>query len=197
MKGLVNKLISYLHYFIIAYGVLGVYEKYEAHTANVETLETSIPGIDDQIATTEKKVNEIQEFVKKADEYKVIVEEVAKNIESVQKQIPSEINDSQIMSYFNGEFEAMNIKEPQITPGKEEPGTYLISKDYNFKARGTYLQFLIFFERVGNAARIYNIKALKLTTNTDKKKGRFQMVNGDMVIQAYRFNPEFRVERGF
>jgi Tfp pilus assembly protein PilO len=197
MKKLVNGFIANLHIFVVAWTLWGVWEKYETHSEAVSSLENSIPGIKAEIEENTKKVAEIENFTQKANDYKVIVEEVARNIETVQKQLPADINDSQIMSYFNQEFELMNIRDPQITPGKEEPSTYLISKDYSFRAKGTYLQFLVFLERVGNAQRIFNIKNLRMTRNNDVNKGRFQMVDAELIIQAYRYNPEFKVDRGF
>jgi Tfp pilus assembly protein PilO len=197
MKKMINGFIANLHIFVVLWTLWGVWEKYETHSEAVSSLENSIPGIKAEIEENTKKVAEIENFTQKANDYKVIVEEVARNIETVQKQLPADINDSQIMSYFNQEFELMNIRDPQITPGKEEPSTYLISKDYNFRAKGTYLQFLVFLERVGNAQRIFNIKNLRLTRNNDVNKGRFQMVDAELIIQAYRYNPEFKVDRGF
>jgi Tfp pilus assembly protein PilO len=145
----------------------------------------------------EKKVKEIQEFSKKTSEYKTRVEEVAKTIETVQKQLPAETNDTQILTFFQNEINALNIKDANFTPGKEEKSTYYISKEYSLKARGTFLQFLIFLERIGKADRIYNIKELKLTSLAEGQKGRFQLITGEGAIQAFRFNPEFKVDRGF
>lgn len=192
-----NPLIANIHIFLLLYICYGVYEQYEAHVAEMESIEQEFPQVNDQIAKAEEKVKEIKEFIKKADEYKVRVEEVAKTIESVQRQLPPETNDSQIISFFQEEMKALNIKDPSNMPGKEENTTYFITKDYQVKATGTFLQFLVFFERVGNASRIYNIQTLKLTTVNENKRGRFQVLNGEAIIQAYRFNPQFKVDRGF
>lgn len=197
MKELVNKLISNLHFILLIYGLYVGWVMYDEHQLKAEELANRGSGIDVEISIAQKKVRELDEFSKKTDEYKVRVEEVAKNIEAVQKQLPAETNDSQILGFFQNEINALNIKDANFTPGKEEKSIYFISKDYNLKARGTFLQFLIFFERIGNSDRIYNIKNLKLTTPNDTQKGRFQMISGEGVIQAFRFNPEFRVDRGF
>lgn len=197
MKELVNKLISNVHMLILVYGLYGGWVLYDEHVVQLEDVISRGSGIDAEIAAAQKKVKEIQEFSKKTEEYKVRVEEVAKNIESVQKQLPAETNDTQILSFFQGEINSLNIKDANFTPGKEERSTYYISKEYTLKARGTFLQFLIFFERIGTADRIYNIKNLKLSTPNDVQKGRFQIISGEGVIQAFRFNPEFKVDRGF
>jgi Tfp pilus assembly protein PilO len=195
MKDLINKIIANLHVFIFLYGLYTVYEMWDAHTISYTELETQIPGIEENIKKTEVKVKAIQDFVKKAEEYKVRVEEVAKSIESVQRQLPSETNDSQIIGFFQKDMGNLNIKDPAISPSPEEVGTYFISKNYTLKARGTFLQFLIFFERIGTASRIYNVRSLTLSNPGENKKGRFQVITAESVIQAYRFNPNFKVER--
>lgn len=197
MKELVNKLITNAHIFILLYGLYGAWVMYDEHVVQLEEIHSRGSGLDSEIDSAKKKVNEIQEFLKKTDEYKVRVEEVAKNIESVQKQLPADTNDTQILSFFQSEINSLNIKDANFNPGKEEKSTYYISKEYNLRAKGTFLQFLIFFERIGTADRIYNIKNLKLTNSDQAQKGRFQIIEGSGVIQAFRFNPDFKVDRGF
>jgi Tfp pilus assembly protein PilO len=197
MKELVNKLISNVHVFILLYGLYGTWVVYDEHTLRMEQVNNQFPPVEAEIINNTKKVKEIQEFVKKTEESKVRVEEVAKNIESAQKQLPAEINDGQIMTFINQEITALNIKDPQINPGSEIPSTYFISKEYKFKIKGTFLQILIFLERVGNATRIYNIKDLKLVNTDTFQRGRFQLITGEGTIEAFRFNPDFKVDRGF
>lgn len=197
MKDLVNKFIGNVHIIILVYGLYGLYTLYTEHTTRIAGIQAQVPGIESQIASNKKKIAEIQETTKQADEFKARVESVAQNIETVQKQLPSETNDSQILEYFQSEIKALNIKDASFNPGVEEKSTYFISKDYTLKARGTFLQFLIFFERIENADRIYNIKNLKLSAGSEPQKGRFQIITGEGVVQAFRFNPEFKVDRGF
>jgi Tfp pilus assembly protein PilO len=197
MKELGNKFIANIHVLIILYALNGIWVLYDEHMVQVESLRTEFPQIDQDIKNTHIKIKEIQDFLKKTDEYKARVEGVAKNIEEVQKQLPAEINDSQILTFFNGEINSLNIKDPSLVPGKEDVSTYFISKEYNLKIKGTFLQFLILLERIGNAERIYNVKTFKLVASNEPKKGRFQVVNGEGVIQAFRYNPDFKVDRGF
>jgi Tfp pilus assembly protein PilO len=197
MRELVNKLIASLHYFILLYGLYGAWVMYDEHAVQLQEIMDRYSGLDEEIDRTRRKVKEIQEFSKKTDVYKLRVEEVAKNIESVQKQLPAETNDAQILSYFQSEIDGLNIRDANFSPGKEEKSTYYISKEYSLKGKGTFLQFLIFLERLGKADRIYNIKELKLSNLNENQKGRFQIISGEGVIQAFRYNPDFKVERGF
>lgn len=197
MKELGNRLIANLHVFFLLYGLYGFYEQYMAHESEYSAIANEAPDLERNIEKNQQKVKEVKEFIKKADEYKVRVEEVAKTIESVQRQLPAEINDSQILTFFQEEMKTLNIKDPSISPGNETKSSYFITRDYKLKATGTFLQFLVFLERVGNASRIYNIQNFKLSTVDASKRGRFQVVNAEATIQAYRYNPEFKVDRGF
>lgn len=197
MKELVNKFIGSIHIFILLYGLYGTWVMYDEHILQLEDIQNRGSGLEAEIAKAQQKVKEIEDFVKKADEYKVRVEEVARNIENVQKQLPADTNDSQILSFFQTEINSLNLRDANFTPGSEDTSTYYISKDYSIQAKGTFLQFLIFFERIANADRIYNIKTLKLLNDNDAQRGRFQVISGEGVIQAFRYNPDFKVERGF
>lgn len=197
MKELVNKLISNVHFLILAYGLYSAWIVYDDHSIRMGEIESQFPAIQAEIANNQKKVKEIQEFVKKTEESKVRVEEVAKNIESAQKQLPAEINDNQIITFFNAEIAQLNIKDSNIVPGSEVPSTYFISKEYAVKASGTFLQFLVFFERIGNTTRIFNVKSLKLVNTDNNQRGRFHLISGESTIEAFRYNPDFKVDRGF
>ncbi len=192
MKELGNKFIANLHIFIILYGLYGAWVMYDEHSLKMEELETQFPAVQAEIEINQKKLSEIKEFEKKQEEFQVRVEQAFKNIEDAQKQLPAEINDTSIITFINQEFSILNIKDTSITPGKEDTSVYYIAKEYSFKATGTFLQFLVFFERVGGADRIYNMKSLKLNAGSERTRGRFQMVSADGVIQAFRMNPNFR-----
>lgn len=170
---------------------------WDEHSTNMESMTNQIQGLETSIESNKKRLGDIEEFVKKIDEYQLRVEEVAKNIESVQRQLPATTNDTEIISFINQELTTLNIKESNMKPGSENFQTYFIAKDYDLTAKGTFLQFLVFFERLGSASRIYNVPELSLKVISDGKRGRFQMLEGSAVIQAYRYNPRFKVERGF
>lgn len=197
MKDLINKFISSLHIFIFLYGAYTTWIIYDEHLVRMTDLESQFPSVQEEITKTKKKVKLIQEFKKKTDESKIRVEEVAKNIEAAQRQLPPEINDSQILGYFNQEIGSLNIKDPNSKPGIEKAGTYFISKEYIVTVNGTFLQLLIFFERLASSDRIYNVKSLKLVNNQSGQRGRFQMISGEFIIEAFRYNPDFKVDRGF
>ena len=197
MKEILNKIIGSVHWIVVALGLMNIWFLYEDHSLQIEEVFSRETQIESEIGEKKRNLEEIKDFIKRADEFKARIEQVAKNIESVQKQLPADTNDTQILTYFQSEINSLNIKDANFVPGGEEKSTYFISKDYTLKGKGTFLQFLIFLERLGKADRIYNIKELKLFSSSDGQKGRFQIISGEGIIQAYRFNPDFKVDRGF
>src|SRR5690606_38856826 len=161
MKDLVNKLIENAHVLLLLYGLYGTWVSYDEHSLQMEELTNREVSAEAEIGPLEQKVAATQDFAKKTEEYKARVEEVEKNIETVQRLLPAETNDSAILSYFHQEIGALNLNDADFKPGEEATSTYFISTDYRLKAKGTFLQFLIFLERIAGADRIYNIKNLK------------------------------------
>ena len=197
MKDLGNKLIANLHVIIVLYALYGLYIAYDDHSVQMAAFEEQIPPMQSEIETVKKKLKEIDEFKKESEASKVRVEQVAKNIESVQRQLPAETNEGQILNFFNGEAKILNIRDVFISAGSENSSQLTIGKEFKVKAEGTYLQFAVFFERIGTADRIYNVKDLKLVTGKGVQKGRFPIISMESTIEAYRFNPSFKVDRGF
>lgn len=196
MKNLSTQFFKNLHILIILYALYGFWEFWDEHSMNMDQMNAQSQSLDSEISVAQQRLSEVQEFIKKRDEYKLRVEEVAKNIEAVQRQLPANIVDNEIINFFKGELTALNVKDADVVPGSENATTYFISKDYKLTAKATFLQMLIFFERIGTAARIYNISELSMDVAAGGRKGRFQVIDGSANIQAYRFNPSFKVERG-
>ncbi len=194
MKNLSTQFFKNLHILIILYALYGLWVFWDEHSMAMDQMNMQSQNLDNEIVASQKRLSEVQEFIKKRDEYKLRVEEVAKNIEAVQRQLPPEIVDNQIINFFKGELTSLNVKESDVVPGVENATTYFISKDYKLTSKATFLQMLIFFERIGTAARIYNISELSMDVAQGGRKGRFQVIDATANIQAYRFNPDFKVE---
>jgi len=196
MTELSGKFFANLHILILLYSLWGVWTRYDEHSIQMEGIQTEVEGLNNEITINKKKLGEIDEFKKKRDEFLVRIEGVKKNIENVQKQLPAETNDSEITSFFRKDLETLNIKNVEMTPGADEQTQYYIAKDYQIRAKGTFLQLLIFIERLASAERIYNVKTLRFFSSNESQKGRFRSISADIVVQAYRYNPNFKVTAG-
>lgn len=197
MKDLGNKLIVNLHVFLFIYAIYSIYVMYDDHSIALNDIQVQLPSVNAEVEQLDAKLREIEEFKKESEASKLRVEQVAKNIESIQRQLPSDINEGQILSFFGKEADLLNMKDTSFVSGVENKSQLSIGKEFKIKGTGTYLQFSVFFERLGNADRIYNIKDLKLLSENKKQKGRFPLISMEATVEAFRFNPDFQVEREY
>lgn len=189
-------LISKLHYLIILYIAFGAWERIQNHQKQVDDVLSNIGAIEAKILQTKKEIKQAKAFLKDLEASRKQVKEVARQIEVVQKQLPTESNDSAIMGILNQESIDLKFKDAIVTPQGEVLKDFYFTKDFSMNAIGTFLQSLIFFERLDKGDRLLNVKSVKLETVESEKKGRFQLVKMDYSMEAYRYNPNYKQETG-
>jgi len=190
-----GKLIKNIHWIIIFYALYGMgmfaYEQEgiisEIHAKQEEQ------KLDLEKAKKSKK--EIDTFKRNIDDAKSRIERVAKEIEKTQQLLPSEVSDTENISLLRKMSEDINIKEVSILPDKDENRGFYIARRYKFRAKATYLQFLIMFEKISENKRILNISELKYEKLDQAQRSKFQLINGDFVLEAYRYNAEYKEDR--
>jgi Tfp pilus assembly protein PilO len=196
MQDLMSKFLAQLHVIIILYGAWGAYSVYEEHDVAMAQIEEQFPITQEAIKSAEEKLNKIDEFRKNLDQSRLRVTEVFNNISQVQKQLPSEISDIEILDFFSKEAKSLNIPEIESTPNTELPMGFYISKPYSIKARGTFLQFVVFLERIEAAERLFNIKSLILRSENDVQKTRFRVVSLELLVDTFKYNSRHQETSG-
>ncbi len=191
-----ESLVKNLHWFIILYACWGLFVIYEEKEAQLETSAVSIPVITAKITRSKAKLRQIETFKKNLSQSKERVQEVVKQIEKVQKQLPSDVNDTEVESLIGDIANNLKIKEPQPSPDKETNNGFYFAKDYRLTGYGTFIQFLIFFENLEKTERILNVKSLELVYDESKTRGRFPIVNLTAIIESYRYNTEYTERSG-
>ena len=192
MTGLVNK----FWLLIILYTGYEVYMAYEAHGEKLIAEERRVPQIKKQIKKAEKEKAQLKQYFEDIEEAKKRIEKVAQEVERLQRQFPLEISDTENLELISSIAESLNIKNIFLKPGTEQSKDFYISKLYNVKAEGTFLQFVIFLEKIAEAERLMNIRDISLHALKRKQKGRFQLIQGEVNIETYKYNPNFREDRG-
>lgn len=188
-------LVKNIHWLIILNTAWGYYTRLEEHNGNLDNIRSTIPPLEEQITKLNKKLDEAKIFLANLEVSKKRVQEVAGQIEQVQKQLPNQLNDTEILDFFTTEATNLNLK-PSLSPGSEDVRDFYFVKKYNMKVSGTYLQFMIYFERIGNSERLINIHSLKLSHLSEKQKGRFQMLTLDATLESFRYNPAYKEDTG-
>ena len=155
-----------------------------------------IPALTTKINRNKKEKKQLTQYLKDVEAAKERIELVATEVEKIQKKLPDTVDDTKNLSLLKSLAEKLNIKSIYLTPLDEITKGFYIAKRYSMKASGTYLQFLMLMEQIGNMETILNVKRISLENQQEKQRGRFQIINGDIIIETYRFNTGYRESRG-
>lgn len=190
-----EKLLKYFPFFALLYAGFTGFTLYEERELKIEGLEAQVATVQNEINRNNRIKSEVQEFHKNIELEKAKIDKVAQEIEKMQQLFPSEISDNENMSTLRGYANDVNMKEIQsISPMMDEDKGFYISRGYSFKARGTYLQFLILFEKIGESKRILNIRQVRFEKSQVPQKGKFQVIEGEFELETYKFNPNYTEE---
>ncbi|MCK5884540.1 MAG: type 4a pilus biogenesis protein PilO [Bacteriovoracaceae bacterium] len=192
-----EKVLTKIHLIILLLAMFFAWEKYSDHLINRENLESMIPALHGQIQKREKQLLTLKKYFKDVEVAKKKIELVALEVEKRQKQFPNEISDPKNLQFFSDTAKEINMRDVYLSPGREEIKGFYITKEYTLKVSGTFLQFLVFLERIENQTQLFNIKSIHFNQAEKKQRGRFQLINGDIKILAYRYNSGFKEDRGF
>jgi Tfp pilus assembly protein PilO len=171
--------------------------EYEVKVEEINQLTQQIEVAERNIRTANREKRQLEDFQKDIEEARNRVELVAQEVENIQRQLPTNIADTENLGIIRKAAEDINIRNISLSPGREIAQGFYFTKEYEFSAQGTFLQFLIFFERVGESQRILNINNVQISRSQIEQRGRFQLVDVKATIEAYRYNQDHREDRGF
>lgn len=191
-----DKLLKNIHWFIIAFALFNMGTYYMEVDEKIVELGTQQEEQRAALAKAKKTKKDIASFYKDIDEAKGRIERVALEIEKTQQLLPSEVSDTENISLLRRMAEDVNIKEVSISPDRDDDRGFYIARKYKFKAKATYLQFLIMFEKISENKRILNVSELAFKKLDQPQRSKFQLIDGEFTLEAYRFNPSFKEDRG-
>lgn len=193
---MIKKLIQNIWIVFLAFIAYDVFIRYTDHASKVDEIQSSIPAIEKSISSKEKKVSALEGYFSDIDNAKERIERVASEVEKVQKKFPSSINDSFYIKSLRDYTRKLNMKKVSIESGGEEDKGFYFIKKFNLTANATYLQFLMLLEKIEGFEKLLNISNVSFRELPDKQKGRFQLIEGKIVIEAYRHDPNHKEDRG-
>lgn len=191
-----QKLASKIHIFILLYAAFNIFKIWDENQQTKETVEMQIPALQGRITQSGRELKELKAYNEDIAEARARIEIVAQEVERSQRQLPAEISDLENLNLLRRTAEGLNIKDINVMPLQEELRTFYYVKKYEMRAHGTFLQFMIFFEKIAENERLLNINEIKLKRKADGERGRFQVIDAEVIIEAYRYNPEYREDRG-
>ena len=166
-----NKIFANLHMVILLCFAMLIVSNYMTQQEALEAAQSEFSGVQSQYEKKKKDVAAINDYYKDINRAKENIEAAASQIEKLQRQLPNEVSNTENLEIFQGIANTLNIKNISLIPGEETDKGFYIAKEYNFKANGTFLQFLIFFERLSKVERLFNIKYVRLNIGSHRQRG--------------------------
>lgn len=191
-----DKLLKNLHWFIVAYAAFELFTLYTDANEKLINIEAQQEVGRIELAKNKKIKREISNYYKNIEEEKLKIERVASEIEKMQQLLPSDISDNENISLLRRMADDVNIKEMSIAPETEIDRGFYLARRYRIKAKATYLQFLIMFEKIAENKRILNVGESIFKKSEQPQRSKFQVIDGEVVIEAYRYNANFKESRG-
>lgn len=189
-------LVKNLHFLFLAYAIFLGYTLQAELDGKLTELKESNESLDSIIVREKRSLADVKKFGANLEKSKKRVGEVIVKIEKVQRQLPSTISDAEINDKLLSITNDLKILTPNsLQPRMEENNKFYYSKAFNFDIQGTFLQFLIFFEKLDIMAsngRILNIKYLKMkVSESGDDRSRFKLLDLTTEVEAYRYNQDF------
>ncbi len=181
--------------FIVLIG-LDVFQKWEAHNEQIVILKDQIPTLENKKKRLIKKQKEIQKYLKDVEEAKKQINLVAEEVEKISRQLPDNIDDTKNLASLSQVAQGLNIRNIFLEPLSEENKGFFVSKKYKLSGEGTYLQFLIFMEKISSNEKLLNVRNFKFIRSEQGQRGRFQSIKAEIFVEAYRYNGEYKEDRG-
>jgi Tfp pilus assembly protein PilO len=185
-------LIKNIHWLLIFYAANNIFMLYEEKSEQFENIIAQTPVLSAKIQKEKRKLVQIEEFKKNLSATKKRVTEVVKQIEKVQKQLPSDVNDAEVQTLLSNIGKGLRVQSEQQAPREEQNNGFYFAKEYEYNAKGTFIQSLIFFENLQKAERILNVKSFVIASAEEDVRSRFQIVDFTIMIESFRYNKAYR-----
>ena len=191
-----EKILKNIHWLIIAYAAFELYSLYMEVNEKLLDIESNQEVQRVALINNKKIQKEIANYYKNIEVEKLKIERVASEIEKMQQLLPSDISDTENMILLRKMGDDVNIKEMSISPETESARGFYFSRKYKIKAKATYLQFLIMLEKIAENKRILNVIDSTFNKTERVQRSKFQVIDGEMTIEAYRYNTNYKEDRG-
>lgn len=187
-----KQLFKVLPYLILFYGGFNCYTFFTEHQERSVQLTEQLEAADSQLVKIKKKVASIKQNEDKLRDYEAKISEVRKQIEDLKTRMPSESDQTAVLQELTNTAQELNLKDVTFNPvPKADRGMYLINT-ISLSGKGTYLQFLILFEKIKASKRFFNVDNFQLVESPVDNKGRFIFVNVKADLQTFEYNQNYK-----
>lgn len=205
IKGILEK-FKWAHAVIIV-GVGAAFFYFMQDNSEIEQKEQGIQTEEQSISGLERKIQEAKEFERQFEEKKKRYADLVKSLQSLKEALPRQFFLPDLLSDLLREAKQLEIEITLIRPDiKEEQGELYNSLGFNIEARGTFLQFFIFLDRMANMSRLINVENFSIVRDSRRTavtlggeegafagsklaggRGVYPGIVGQIRVQTYRY----------
>ncbi len=191
-----TKLINKLYILLLLHAAYLIYDAYTNIEEKKAKVNASIETLKRKVDKQKREKKLISEYVKDVEAKKQEIEEVAQQIEAIQRRFPQKLDDAANFKAIKDIADDLKIRELNIQPAGEISNGFYITKQYNINAKATYLQFLLLLERVADSERLLNVNGITMKRIKTKRRTRYESLDIVATIETYRHNPRHKEDRG-
>jgi Tfp pilus assembly protein PilO len=170
LKGLLEKL-KWSHVVLLV-GAGAAYFYFMQDNSELEQREQAIQVESQNVASSERKIQEAREFERQFEEKKKRYSELVKSLQNLKEALPRQIFLPDLLSDLYREAKQLEIEITSIRPDqKEEQGALYNSLGINLEVKGAFIQLFIFLDRMAHMSRLVNVDAFAIQLD-----GRKQLV---------------------
>lgn len=157
---------------------------------NGQSIEENIKSVEDQLNIERAKKTDIEKKMKKEEEMRGNVMQLAANLELVKTKIPNEFNQIEILTIVNRVSQASGVKIAALKPGASKPqeksettGAELIEEvNFDIEMSGQFSSIVSFVEALSKETKIIKIRNFVLEkSNADLTQETMIKFTGEIV----------------
>lgn len=150
-------------YIALAIGAAAFFFYYMQDSGEIESREQSVGISTNEISNLEKKITEAKEFERQYEEKKRKFAELTGEVQRQQGALPRQFFLPDLLSDLLKEAKQLEIEVTMIRSDEREVATELYnSLGFSIEARGTFLQFFIFLDRLAHLKRLLTVDVLSV-----------------------------------
>lgn len=173
-----------------------IFQAYDEHNLLIDQQKSQVEIEARKLKTEKKKLEEITKYQQAIEESKRRVTEVKSQLEDLQKQLPAENQKSEVLRLFNSLAEEVSIRNRNFSPQTDKQEEGYVAEPYSFQGQATYIQFLVFFERIFLSGRLFDFDEVHLKRASSSEDNRYNYLDVRAKVYTYRYLPPQTITGG-
>lgn len=150
-------------YVLLAVAAAAVFFYFMLDQSDIEGKQQSVELVTNEISGLEKKINEAKEFERQFEDKKRKYGELAAEVQKQQGALPRQLFLPDLLTDLLKEAKQLEIDVTLIRADEKEKSEELFnSLGFTVEARGTYLQFFIFLDRLAHMKRLLTLDVFSI-----------------------------------